>query len=152
MLRARMIIEGSPRGMAKQFGGFIKEGLIELVHKWHRKTMPGHFKNRAVKKYDYEARGEKYQKRKDRKHLGPLVFSGKSRQQLKQSIRVTATSKRAKGSFRAPRHFWMNPPGHPKKSEELVAVTQEEANQMAAELNKGATRKLNKVRDKRIVR
>jgi len=138
--------------MLKEFRHFVKEGLFRLIESWHRGVAPKHFKNKAVQTYDYKTRSTRYQKYKDRKHLGPLVFSGESRKQLLQSIRVSGTSKKASGKMRAPRYFWMNTPGHPKKSEELVAVTQDEVRDMAEELNEEVTKKLNAVKDREIIR
>ncbi len=138
--------------MLKEFRNFVKEGLFWLIANWHRETAPKHFKNKAIQTYNYKPRSPGYQKYKERKHLGPLVFSGKSRQQLLQSIRVSGTSKKAAGAMQAPRYFWMNPPGHPRKSEELVAVTQEEVKDMAEALNEEVTKKLNAVKDKEVIR
>ena len=152
MLRGVMVIEGSPRGMAKQFRGIVKEEMYQIIYDWHEGTLPKHFKNKARRTYGYKERGKYYQRRKERKHLGPLVFSGKSRRQLTESIKVSGTAKKAKGTMQAPRYFWMTPPGHPNKAEELTAVTQKEVLAMAELLSKRVAKRLNQVKDKQIVR
>lgn len=147
-----MVIEGSPRGMAKQFRGFVKEEMFRLVEQWHEGTLPKHFQPKASRTYGYKKRGKYYQRRKERKHLGPLVFTGRSRRMLKRSIKITGSSKRASGTMQAPRYFWMTPPGHPNKAEEMTAVTKKEVLTMAELLSKRVTKKLNQVKDKKIVR
>ena len=85
MLRGVMIIEGSPRGMAKQFRAFVKEELEKLIDEWHSDTLPKHFEQGAGRKYKcYSPRSVKYlrYKRKKRPMAGPLEFSGKSKRML----------------------------------------------------------------------
>lgn len=154
MLRGVMIIEGSPRGMAKQFRSMVKEEMEKLIEEWHSDTLPKHFEKGAGRRYKYSPRSVKYlrYKQKKRPMAGPLEFSGKSRRRLERSIRITATKKRASGAMQAPRYFWMRPPGHPKKGEELVAVTKKETLIMAKLLNERVTKRLNAVKDKEVVR
>ena len=148
-----MKIIGSPKGMVRNWKRFTRAGLIDLVLNWHKNTAKKHFKNKAFSEYNYERRSIKYQRRKDRMHRPPLVFSGRSRRELLRSIKVTATNKRAKGAFTtSSRYFWMTPEGHPNLGEELVRLTQDEIQAMAEKLNDTVTKKLNKVKDKRIVR
>jgi hypothetical protein len=146
-----MRIQGSPVGLLKEFKQAVKEELQGLVVDWHKDTAPGHFKKSAKEKYNYDARSTKYQRYKDKKHLPPLVYSGQSRRQILQSIRVSGTFKKATGVAKAPRYFWMTTPGHPNKPEELYALTQREAEAMAVKLNKKVTARLNAVKDKKVV-
>ena len=152
MIRGVMVIEGSPRGMAKQFRGFVKQELFRFIEDWHEGTLPKHFRNKASRTYGYERRGKYYQRRKERKHLGPLVFTGKSRRMLKRSIKVSGSSKRASGTMQAPPYFSMKPSGHPDKVAELTAVTKKEVLAMAELLSKRVAKKLKQVKDKKIVR
>jgi len=154
MIRSVMVIEGSPKGMVKNFRKFVKAGLYKLVGRWHEKTMPLHFKPRAKKQYDYAPRSIKYTryKRKRRPSAGPLEFSGKSMRMLTQSVKISGTAKRASGTMRAPRHFWMKPAGHPDKPDELTRVTKTEATAMAKRLNEEVTKKLNALKDRQVIR
>jgi len=156
MLRGVMIIEGSPRGMAKQFRSIVKKEMEKLIDEWHSDTLPKHFEKGAGRRYkkEYSPRSVKYlrYKQKKRPMAGPLEFSGKSKRQLTRRIRISTTSKKATGKMDAPRYFWMRPPGHPKKGEELTAVTKKETLIMAKLLNERVTKRLNAIKDKQVIK
>ena len=158
MLRGVMIIEGSPRGMAKQFRSFVKKELEKLMNEWHENTLPLHFEKSAHRRYkkEYRPREGKYQARKTRlkPFAGPLEWSGESKRQLMQRIRVTRTSKRMTGTMYAPPYFWMKPRHitHVNKGEELVAVTKKEVLAMAKLLSERVTKRLNALKDKQVIR
>jgi len=152
MFRATLIIEGSPQRMAKSFRGIVKDELGGLIGNWHSETLPGHFRNSAISKYGYAPRAIRYQRYKEKKHLGPLVFGGESRRMLMQTIRISGSAKKVTGSMPAPRHFFIRRPASLNKVEEVTAVTQEETLAMAATLQKKTTKKLNNVNDKTVVR
>ncbi len=154
MIRGVVVIEGSPKGMAKQFRSIVKEELQKLVENWHENVAPKHFEPAARRRYKYSPRSRRYlqTKLKKRPMAGPLEFSGESKRKLLQSIRITGSAKKASGAMDAPRYFWMRPPGHPKKGEELVAVTKEEALAKANLLNERVTKRLNALKDKEVIR
>ena len=154
MIRAKLIIEGSPRGMAKQFRQFVKEGLYWLIDHWHDVQLPTHFKPAARRRYKYAPRGLKYMRSKKKRQplAGPLEFSGRSKRQLTRSVKISGSAKKATGTMQAPRYFWMKPPGGPDKPAEATAVTKGEAVKMARLLNDQVTKKLNNVKDKRVIR
>lgn len=154
MLRGVMIIEGSPKKMVKEFRSIVKEEMKGLIEDWHEDTLPEHFKRSAGRRYKYNPRSIKYTryKRKKRPMAGPLEFSGKSRRQLERSIRITGSTKKASGTMQAPRYFWMRPAGHPKKGEEVTSVTKKETLTMAKTLNERVTKRLNKIKDKQVIR
>jgi len=154
MIRGTVVIEGSPKEMAKEFGQLVKAGLIWLVNNWHRKILPHHFKPAAKQRYKYAPRTVKYlrYKAKRRPMAGPLEFSGQSKKMLTRMIRVSGTRKRARGVMQAPRYFWMTPKNQPNKPEEMLAVTKDEVLAMAKRLNERVTGQLNKVRDRKIYR
>lgn len=152
MIHVKMTIMKHPTKMAKEFRNFTKEGLIDLVVDWHRNTMPKHFEPIAVNAYNYKPRTKGYMIRKARyrHHQRPLAFSGESEKELRRMIRVSGNSRRARGKFNAPRHFWMTPVNHPLKAEELYAVNKNEASDMAQRLNESVTKKLNNISEKQV--
>jgi hypothetical protein len=156
MIRGVVIIEGSPEGMAKEFGQLVRKGLFELVENWHKRILPHHFEPAAERRYLYAPRTIKYlrYKAKRRPMAGPLEFSGQSKKELTQMIRVSGTAKRATGAMSAPRYFWMRPAGsnHPDMSEEATTVTLDETNAMAQRLNERVTAQLNLLKDRKIYR
>jgi len=155
MIRGTVVIEGSPRGMVKQFRQLVKEGLVNLIKNyWHREILPGHFKPEAKQRYKYAPRSIKYlrYKAKRRPMAGPLEFSGKSKRQLTRTIRVSGTSKKATGAMTAPGYFWMTPKGHPNKAEEATKVTKKETLAMAEMLNDRVTKRLNEIKDRQVIR
>jgi hypothetical protein len=115
----------------------------EVIKNWHKGTLPKHFKNKAFSDYGYKKRTKSYQKYKDKKHLGPLVFSGKSRDILKAAIRLGGTPKKVTGAMSAPRYFWMKPANQPNKPLEIVTTTKKEREDMAEELKRRVTKRLN---------
>jgi len=158
MLRGVMIIEGSPRGMAKQFRSIVKEELEKIIDEWHQNTLPLHFEKSAHRRYkkEYRPREVKYQKRKTREKpmAGPLEWSGESKRQLMQRIRISTTSKKATGTMFAPPYFWMKPRHctHVNKGEELVAITKKEVLIMAKLLSERVAKRLDAIKDKEVIR
>lgn len=154
MIRGTVVIEGSPKGMVKQFRQFVKEGLFWLIQNWHRETLIRHFKPEAKQRYKYEPRSIKYlrYKAKKRPMAGPLEFSGRSKRELTRAVRVSGTAKKAKGAMSAPRYFWMTPKNQPDKSAEATVVTKKETLDMAKKLNEKVTKQLNQVKDRQVIR
>ncbi len=153
MIRGVVVIEGGPKKMKSLFGDFVKAEMQQLVRDWHEDTLPGHFVLGAARKYKYDTRSIPYQRRKRKMGMLPaLVYSGESRDMLSRSIRITGTKTLAKGTMKAPRYFWMNPPGDPPKSEEMLRVTLKEVMAMAKLLNERVTTKLNQIKATEVFR
>ncbi len=166
MIRGMLVIEGGGKDLPKEFRQLVKAGLVELVTNWHRKILPHHFKKGAERKYKYLPRTIRYTRRKakEKPMAGPLEYTGKSKRMLMRSVRVSGTSKIAKGVMKAPRYFWMRPtwkpgvavkPGgsvHPDMAAEATAVTKGEAVAMAKRLNERVSGQLNMIRKRRMYR
>jgi len=155
MIRGVVIIEGSPKGMAKQFRQLVKEGLVNIIRNyWFQQILPDHFKPEAKQRYKYEPRSVKYlrYKRKKRPMAGPLEFSGRSKRELTRKIRVRGTAKKASGAMSAPRYFFMTPAGQPNKPRELLQTTKDEVLKMANMLNNRVTKRLNEIKDRQVIR
>lgn len=133
--------------MVREFGQLVRVGLQDLVENWHQKIMPHHFKRQAQRKYNYAARTVGYlrQKRKKYPGAGPLEFSGRSRRELTRKIRVSGTSKRARGVMTAPKYFYMTPANHPNKPEELMQLRNDEGQAMLRRLMGRVTGQLDTV-------
>lgn len=90
------------------------QGLANAAVVWRDKYMPGHFETWATRKYGYEARTRKYEKRKRIKygHNRPLVLTGQTLRMATQQLLDPKISNRAgkigaEVRIRAPRHFFM---------------------------------------------
>lgn len=148
-----LVIGNSPAKMKGLFNDFVKADLQQTARDWHRNTMPRHFQLGAARRYKYTPRSPGYQRKKQKRGMLPaLVWTGESEERLSRYFRVSGTKRRVTGSFDAPRYFWMTPPNHPIKSEELVAVTLPEATEMAKKLNERVTKKLNMIKATKVIR
>lgn len=133
-----MIIEQPPEIFREALPQIIRAGLKEFMDKWHEETAPKHFRQEGKNKWNYEPRSTKYQRRKEKRRLQPLMWSGESRRRLLNTIRIVLTGKspvKATATFDAPRYFWMRPEGHPDKGGEFMRVNPDESTAMAQFLN-----------------
>jgi len=147
-LRGTIRYVGGPRAVARELRAVVKEELQGVIAYWHRKMLKRHFKVGAVQRYRYRRRTEKYQRRKLRLkgHQEPLVWSGETRRMTIRQIRVSGTSKSARGTMSAPRYFWMTGAGQPNKPAELTAVTRDEVLELAQVLDQRVTKRLNNLK------
>lgn len=108
---------------------------------WYDHFLPLHFRREARTKYNYQARGTKYERRKKAlgkssyakrpKYGGEVdeVWSGTLEQNLKSYVNVKAYPTRATVNMTGPRYVTMRPykSGHPNIGEEVTRVTKAEA-------------------------
>jgi len=136
MLYIKIDWSGYPEAKISHLRRGTKRGLEKAVLHWHRTYAKRHFWPSAKARYNYKDRSAAYERRKRRRfgHNKPLVWSGKSRDQILSHIRVTTTvtreKRRAKGSLTAPRYFWMTRAGHPNKGNEALRVIPEEKSKL----------------------
>ena len=122
---------------------------------WQENILPGHFKTSAARKYGYQRRTSKYQKRKRKKGSPPaLVFSGKARDRLTRPsfFQAKRIGKAAKGKFLIGsdlRYFYMQARSkkgrlHPNKPAELTSFISREEQEMVDAIRDGVIRELEK--------
>ena len=90
-----------PEVAAKNIGPALKEGNRATVFNWHEHFLPLHFETFARQKYGYRQRTRAYIRRKQGT-IGAnrdLVKTGNLMRNAKQSIKVTGTSKGARGTM-----------------------------------------------------
>lgn len=117
----------------------IKSANAAVVERWHGEMLPEHFELDADRRYRYRSRSLRYEQAKPRlqRRLGlprggyergvPLVFSGEGARRALRSVRVSGTSRGARGSFEG-RVFNFNP----YTRRELLATTRAEERELAA--------------------
>lgn len=96
-----------PRLFVRDHQTFLRDSLRETIVEHHTRHIPWHFEQFAAAKYGYAKRKAKYQARKDRLGLPPLVSpnrdtSGQLKTAMTQFRQVTATSTRARLILRLP--------------------------------------------------
>lgn len=123
MIRGTIQYQASPDMVAREFRPIVKAANFNVIHSWHSGFLPRHFTAGAVATYGYRKRTKAYQIRKARvkRHQRPLEWSGTLRRNATRQIRVSGTSKAARGIM--PGTQVANFHG---MRDELVAVTQRE--------------------------
>lgn len=121
------------------------KGMKKMLLDWSDATMPNHFKRGAGNKYKYQRRSTAYQRRKDRRGLGPMVYTGKSKQKiLSQHPQVTGTSKKVIMRIKVTGPFGRRYKGwNHKMGDELTVMTKDETNKMFKVLQEDITTELN---------
>jgi len=127
----------APSDDAKTFEKGMVAGLREAPAHWQRAIMPHHFGRAAGPKYGYKIRSARYLARKWKKkhHQDDLVYSGEARRQMRgryDRARVSRipTGRSATLKIHAPAYFYKYRPGQPDKAAEVVATTEDEANEL----------------------
>ena len=154
MITMTLNMTGSLEAKATQFHKVLTESVKTVVKNWHKQVLPGHFEPGAARRYGYKPRSRNYQRYKNRRGLGPLVFSGRSKRQLTRAIRTVGSRGNVKGKFITDsriRYFWRTPAGHPNKGEELVAVSKREVQQIKRAIEDLTADGLDKIKDKKRV-
>jgi hypothetical protein len=116
----------------------LKPSLTEVVQDWHLKTLPLHFRRKAISDYGYKPRNQKYEgkKQKLKGHTDPLVFSGTARRQALASIKISGTARRARGTLNVPSYIYKyHKETQVDKAAEMTATNQREALEMAKSLD-----------------
>lgn len=151
----------TPDVLVREHNGLVKQANFATVAHWHATYMPGHFQVAAESQYGYRPRkgqnepamvpstrpgregrmmrnrGYWHRKRREKGHVRPLVWSGRSERAARQ-VRISGTSKQARGVFTAlPRYFYQYrtdiPGGTPDKAAELVTVAAHEVLDLVAQ-------------------
>jgi hypothetical protein len=96
-----------PRLFVRDHGRFLRESLHDAMAVHHRRHIPWHFEPFAAAKYGYVKRRARYQARKDKLGLPPLVSpnpatSGQLRTAMTQFRQITATQTRSRLLLRLP--------------------------------------------------
>ena len=85
-------------------------------------------------------------------HRRPLELTGQLKRMVLRKARITGTSKRATVSMDAPRYMYQYKPGAPDKAAEITAITKDEAQQLAAYLNRNLVLSINSDKRSRTVK
>lgn len=151
-LRGVITYVGSPEATAKELKKSVKEELIKIIEFWHKKYLPRHFTTAGGRDYKYQPRSKKYMIRKARRfhHQLPLVYTGDLKRMLSRTIKITTTSKGAKGSLMGPQYLYAYRKDYnqPDKAAEVTVTLPKEVNIFAKLLDRKITRRLNKVTKK----
>ena len=136
----------------------ITNCMKQALNLWHKKTLPKHFKLGAARRYRYERRSIGTIRKKKRKQLPPLVDSGRARDRLTRMgfFQITGSKGVVTGRFIAAgsdmRYFYMKPPGHPDKPDEVKRLSLPEENRIRKEIEASVPKTVNKGRGrKRII-
>jgi len=103
------------RGAKGQITALINGVFSEVIRRWHKNTLPKHFRPGAERVYHYAKRSKSHQRRKENRfgHRTPLVFTGALKRQVAAGIllRATKTTPKVKGKMRGP--WYLRPAGRP---------------------------------------
>ena len=154
MLQLSLQIESGPETKVAHFNKSLNEAMKESVRRWHKSAAPEHFKRGAARKYGYKPRTRKYQNRKNRLGKGPLVWSGRAKRQILQTIKPTGSQGVVKGKFVTDariRYWWVTKPGQPNKGAEMVKMRPTEVRKLQKVIETITVENLDAVRDKKKV-
>jgi len=134
----------------------VTEAAKQAVRGWHKNILPGHFRTGAARRYDYKRRSAKYQRRKRKKGLPALVFSGRAQKRLSSPafFKVTGSAGKAKGKFIISnrfRYLWMTTPNHPRLAEEITRTTTREERAIGKFIKEEAVRQLQRGRGTKVI-
>lgn len=133
----------------------VTDAMKKVVRAWHKQQLPRHFKTGAARLYGYKTRSRRYQARKNKKGLPPLVYSGRARRQLTRAIKPTGSRAHVRGKFTTDntvRYLWQTKPGGPNLGEEIVATTAGEQKKIIKAVGVLTAEGLDKIKDKKRVK
>lgn len=146
-LRGTIVYKNSPEATTRELKRAAKAELAEVPQHWHEKYLPGHFKRENMSKYKMKERSESHNRRKRKLygHSDPLVFTGDMKREVSRQIKVTSTSKGARGVLRGPRYLYQRRKKYnqPDKAAEIVYATVPEVRDMSEFLDRRITARLN---------
>lgn len=154
MMRCGIRYQGSPEAKLRGFSGAVKEANFAAIRYWHGRFLPLHFAGSASQTYGYRKRSPQYMRRKGKSlgHQRPLELTGTMKQAVTRSIRISGTSKRARGAMSGARVANFHANASPSMREELTAVTKAEADTLAETHAAELTRRLNAIQDSETAR
>lgn len=92
-----------PRLLVRDHATFLRDTLRDAAAEHHRRHIPWHFKSFAPAKYGYKPRSTRYRRLKAALGItDPLVFTGRTREQVTTQRTITATQRRASLIMRLP--------------------------------------------------
>ena len=158
-IRAGIAYVNAPDAVKSHFVRAVKAANQGTIAEWHRRYLKSHFTSQAFHRYaaTYTPRSRQYNRWKLRKlgHRKPLVKTGATQRSTRMSIRLTGTSKSAKGRMHAP--WYINVNRHrrdgrrPMKNEEITAVTASEIQTLAQFHDRATTAQLKNQKTQRRV-
>ena len=146
MARAKMIIVNGSKQKLRTVTREMKEVLKQVALFWHKELLPQHFEEGAARKYNYQPRSRKHNKRKRKKfgHKIPLVFSGHMAQSVMRPPRISGNKKKATANLKGPRYLFQFRKDfvQPDKAAEIIKVSRRDEQQMDNKLDKIMTKLL----------
>lgn len=150
---------------AKRLVPALDKAIKDAIAGWHANILPGHFKHGAKSKYRYDARSPGYYRRKQKKGLPDLVYSGEARRKLKRKsfFRVSGSRGRLAGRFIVGndlKHLWVQPHRTKRRyapinlAKEITATNEAERRAMIQFIQVQTAKYLNetRARRKRVIR
>jgi hypothetical protein len=152
--RACIQYQGDPEIMKKNFLPEVKASIQEIIFTWHEHILPDHFKTNADDKYGYRSRTKKYmlQKAKKKGHQKPLMWSKNLWMSTLSRGKITGSSRSARITMVVPWYATKHFKGTDTYGEELTAVTLNEADKLAHEMQERLVIRLKSVQRKSPVR
>lgn len=123
-----------PEAALKELRPAVKQANAQVILHWHKSYLPGHFVESAYQRYRYQSRDSRYRQRKYRRyrHYKPLVLTGELRDAATTQVRVTATSKRGRGTLPGTQKAnFRRSASSPNLREEMLRTTRAEERAMA---------------------
>lgn len=122
-----------------------REGMREAGAQWHIKHLDGHFERGADREYGYARRTPSTYKKKNRRGLPPLVWSGDLRRMSTSGAQIRAAGRRVRVKFGAPGYIETRRregSRYPDIKAELTATTDGEAEEMSRVMRERAAASL----------
>jgi hypothetical protein len=136
----------TPRGMARRMNAMKKVAWDETGLLFHVEMRDKRFSKAHARAAGYAPRTHAYtmRKLKAKKHALPLVWSGKTRRDVREAS-IAPTSNQVKVRYRGARALnFRNPKSQVRAAVEFTTITQAEANTLAAEFDRVLDRQLNR--------
>ena len=115
----------------RKFRSLIKLAMRLMLHEWHRRYFPLHFKATAYHRYPGVYKRRVSDKRKKRHRGRPNILTGTMMRQLERSFRVTGTITKMEGRMRGPDYTDVRRPGRPDKAAEITTMNPIERRKLA---------------------
>jgi hypothetical protein len=119
----------------------IREGWKQVAVAWAKEMLPEHFKPQAKGKYGYQQRTRRYLQNKIKAAgmgrvqdggLSDLVYTGKLRDWVLGTVRITATAKGSAATTSGPKYLYVTPKkrADPDKRAEIEKIIDQERNEL----------------------